>query len=47
MIFRTENYLYFVKLLTLWAGFKSFTLEIACRRNARWQAAELKSRLAA
>jgi hypothetical protein len=43
VIFRIENYLYFVKLSTLWAGFISFTLEITCRQDARWQAAELQA----
>jgi len=45
VIFRIENYLYFVKLSALWAGFVSFTLEITCRQDARWQAAELKAGL--
>jgi hypothetical protein len=45
VIFRIENYLYFVRLSTPWAGFVSFTLEITCRQDARWQAAELKAGL--
>jgi len=47
VIFRIENNLYFVKLSILWAGFLSFTLELTCRQDARWQAAELKAVLVA